>query len=306
MFKPEGVFPAMLGSYSKDYRINGDATKKMVDFYIDRKVSGLFPLSSVGGFAHLSMDQRKEMIDIITEQNNGRVPVAPGAGSTYPGPVIELSKHAAAAGCSAIVVCGPYYYTATPSMVEEHFTRIADESPIPVILYNIPNMATPVTPPIVEKLMNHGNIVGIKDSSGAMAGMTDMVAAAQQQRANFHPMTGIDKVFYPMLAVGAVGCMTAGTTVVPEVTVAIYNQFKAGNHDKARKIQLAYLPLMNMLGRLPFPYGYNAALESRGIDMGVTIQPLSQADQALYQQMKPEYQKTIQALLDEVAVIEAE
>jgi len=152
-------------------------------------------------------------------------------------------------------------------------------------------------------LMEHENVVGIKDSSGSIGGMTDMIYLKDQKKAEFQAMTGIDKVLYPMLASGAVGCKTAGTAVVPEVTVAMYDEFMKGNHENAKRIQYAYIPLMNLLSQPPFPYAYNAALNLRGIDMGTPIQPLGASERKKLSDMEPALEKTMEDLLEEVKTL---
>jgi 4-hydroxy-tetrahydrodipicolinate synthase len=303
LFKPEGVYPAMLTPFDANGRINEPVVRDLVEFFIEKKVSGLFPVSSVGEFAHMTLDQRKQLIDIVADQAKGRVPVTPGAGATHPAHVIEVARHAQKAGCAAVVVCGPYYYQVTQGMVERYFEAILEAVDIPVILYNIPAFSNEISPTTISSLCSREKVVGIKDSSANMTNMTHVIDFVQNTKVEFNVLTGSEQIFYPFLCAGGKGSMTGSASVVPELMVKIYDAFKAGDHEKAKKVQYLLLPLLRLMLTVPFPVGFKAALETRGFPMGPFIQPLTEAEEVHYHEVKPRLKDMIDHIEKELSLL---
>jgi len=301
MFRPEGVYPAMLTPFDANGKVNEPVMRDIVDFFIDKGVDGLFPVSSVGEFAHMTLDERKRLIDIVVDQANGRVPVTPGVGATYPAHVLEVAKHAQAAGCAAVVICAPYYYSISQGMVEKHFETIADALDMPIILYNIPSFANEISPAVIGRLSYRPNIVGIKDSSANLTNITHVIDFAQSTKVEFNVLTGSEQIFYPVLCTGGKGSMTGSASVVPELMVKIYRSFLAGDHAAARRAQFLLLPLLRQMLTVPFPVGFKAALEMRGFPMGPFIQPLAPAEESTYHQIKDQLKQGIDHIVAELA-----
>ncbi len=300
MFELKGVYPAMLTPFDANGKINGPVLRDLVDFFIDKGVDGLFPVSSVGEFAHLTLDERKEMIDIVVDQARGRVPVTPGVGATYPAHVIEVAKHAQDVGCAAVVICAPYYYQISQGMVEKHFNTIADALDFPIILYNIPSFANEITPGVIARLSERPNIVGIKDSSGNLTNITQVIEFVQNSKVDFSVFTGSEQIFYPVLCAGGKGSMTGSASVVPELIVKIYQSFMAGDHAAARRAQFLLLPLLRLMLTVPFPVGFKAALEMRGFPMGPFIQPLAAGEESHYHRVKEQLKHGIDIIVEEL------
>lgn len=301
MFRPEGVYPAMLTPFDANGKINEPVLRDIVDFFIDKEVDGLFPVSSVGEFAHLTLDERKRLIDIVVDQANGRVPVTPGVGATYPAHVLEVAEHAKAAGCAAVVICGPYYYSISQGMVEKHFETIADALDMPIILYNIPAFANEISPAVIGRLSCRPNIVGIKDSSGNLTNITHVIDFVQNAKVEFNVLTGSEQLLYPVLCAGGKGSMTGSASVVPELIVKIQRSFMAGDHASARRAQFLLLPLLRQMLSVPFPVGFKAALETRGFPMGPFIQPLAPAEESIYHLIKDQLKQGIELIIAELA-----
>ena len=168
MFKPEGIYVAMLTPFTEDGAINEEELRRIVEFQITSGVHGLFPISSVGEFIHMSQVEKIRMMEIVVDQNRGRVRITPGVGSSYPAESIYLASKAKAAGCDAVVVAPPYYYQLSQENIEKYFDTIADAVDLPVILYNIPLFTQPLSYDVVKRLARRENVVGMKDSSGSM------------------------------------------------------------------------------------------------------------------------------------------
>ncbi len=303
LFRLKGVYPAMLTPFDNLGKINGPVVKDMVDFYIEKGMDGLFPVSSCGEFAHMTLDERKELIDMVTEHNNGRLPVTPGAGATHPGHVIEVARHAQKAGCEAVVVCAPYYYEVTQGMVERYFETILEAVDIPVILYNIPAFSNEISPTTISSLSIRENVIGVKDSSANMTNLTHILDFVQNAKMDFQVLTGSEQMFYPFLCAGGKGSMTGMGAVVPEIMVAIKRHFEKGEYEKAKRAQYLMLPLLRLMLTVPFPVGFKAALETRGFQMGPLIQPFTEAEMVHYEEVKPRLKDMIDAIAEELAAI---
>ena len=138
MFYPEGVYVAMLTPFDGDGAINEEEVRRMVDFAIDRGVDGLFPVSTVGEFIHMTLEEKVRLTETVVDQSRGRVKVTPGVGTTHPDHSIELARKAKKLGCDGVVVAPPYFYPLSQEMIEKYFETIADAVDIPIIIYNIP------------------------------------------------------------------------------------------------------------------------------------------------------------------------
>ena len=128
MFRPEGIYPALLTPFDENQKVNEPELRKLLDFGIDRGLDGIFPISSVGEGIHMDFDEKCRCMDIVVDQVDGRVPVTPGVVASAPAECVRLAKHAESIGCEAIVVTPPYFYKPGGAMVERFFETIIEES----------------------------------------------------------------------------------------------------------------------------------------------------------------------------------
>lgn len=268
MTVPEGVIVAMLTPFKEDGRINEPEVRKLVNFLIDNGVDGIFPVSSCGEYVHMDMEERKYLIDIVTDENNGRVAVVPGTGATCFEKSIELANYAKEKGCSAVVLHGPYFFKNIDEVVEEHLKKVAQAVSIPVFLYNIPFFANEITPHIARSLCELPNVVGIKDSSGNMINVMNLIEMTRKIKPDFKILVGAEEILYPALAAGGNGCMTATAGILPEFMVGIYDNFINENYAYALELQIAILEFIRTMKSVNFPQGFKEALDLRGIKMG--------------------------------------
>lgn len=297
MFKPQGIYAAMLTPFTNDGRVNGQVVRQMVDFMVDKGLHGLFPISSVGEFVHLSLDQSLELMEIVVNQAAGRIVVTPGVSSTCAINSIRLAQRAKELGCAAVVLCPPYYYTLSQATILQHFESVIDSVDIPVILYNIPLFTTPITAEVVTQLSRKTNVVGIKDSSGSMVDLMHYVDSFRRSGTKMSFLTGREDMLAPALMVGIQGCMTACAGIFPEVLLGIWNACHSGDWEKAKRLQFGLLPVIRAMFSVSFPAGFKAAMSCRGFDMGPLMQPLSAADEAHLEAVKINIQTHIDELL---------
>jgi len=265
---PEGAIVAMLTPFDDRGKVNEVEVRKLVNFLISRGVDGIFPVASCGEYAHTDMGERKFLIDVVMDEVNGRTDVIPGTGATCYHQSIELAQYAREKGCSAVVLHGPYFFQNTQDAVEGHLKKVAESVEIPIFLYNIPFFANEVTPAMVENLCNMKNVVGIKDSSGNMVNVMNLIEMTKKVDPDFKVLVGAEEIMLPALLMGGRGCMTATAGIFPEFMTGIWRSFCNGNYNLARNLQFAILPLIREMKSVNFPQGFKEAMSLRGIEMG--------------------------------------
>jgi 4-hydroxy-tetrahydrodipicolinate synthase len=296
MFKPEGIYVAMMTPF-EDGQINETVVRQMVDFVIEKGVHGIFPISSVGEFIHLDFEEKVYLMQIVHDQARGRVPITPGIASTRPKDCIKLAKKAQEIGCEAVVVAPPYYYPISQENMERHFEIISDAIDLPIILYNIPLFAPPISYDVVKRLSRRRNIVAMKDSSGNMVDFLHYMDKIRLIGEDLSMLIGREEILFPGLMVGAKGCITGTAGILPEVMVGIYNAWQKGDYEKSRELQFSILLLVRALFSVPFPLGFKMALEVRGFKMGPPQQPLSDAEYFKYLGTKSRIEKILEPIL---------
>jgi len=305
-FKPEGVYAAMLTPFDEAGKVNETVLRKMVDFLIDKGIDGLYPVSSVGEFVHLTLEENMGIMDVCVDQAKGRVPVVPGVSASCAEKAVILAKHAEKIGCRGVVACAPYYFTVSQEIVEKHFEIIADSINVSVVLYNIPFAANKITYDVVKRLSRRENVVALKDSSGSMADIVHFMDKIRIIGEDLSLLLGREEIFFPALMMGAKGCMVASACILPEIMIEMYKCFKQGRYDEARELQFSILILLRAMWSLTMPIGFKAAMELRGFSMGPFKQPLSDAEQYTYQITKSRIEKLLNPILERIEKIEKE
>lgn len=164
IFKPEGVYPAMVTPFDNKGNINESALRGLVDWLIKEGVDGLFPLGSSGEFIHLTFEEKIKVMEVVVDEARDRVPVLPSVTESNASKCIELAKKAKEVGCSGVVIAPPYYFPISQDMLQEHYIQIAQAIyDLPIILYNIPTFSTPISYDSVERLSILENVVALKD-----------------------------------------------------------------------------------------------------------------------------------------------
>jgi dihydrodipicolinate synthase/N-acetylneuraminate lyase len=300
MFKPQGVYPAMPTPFTANGDVDEAMLRRFVDYMIDGGLHGLFPVSTTGEGAFMDYETKCQVMRIVVEQAAGRVPVTPGIVAGDPRQCVKLAGYAKSIGCQAVVATPPFFFKPEPDVVELFLEYIADHIDMPLILYNIPWFAQPLTYGNVERLTRKANVVGMKDSSGSMVDFVHFMAMAKASGRDVALLTGREDTFFACLCMGAEGCMTATASVVPEAMVAIYDAFKVGDRERARSLQFVVNDLIRVMAALPFPEGYRLGLEVRGLPMGPTVLPLSAREREARAAAKTVLEKMIPDVLRRV------
>ena len=300
MFKPEGIYVAMLTPFKEDGSINEAEMQKIVDFLIERGVHGLFPVSSVGEFIHMSQDEKVRLMEIVHDQARGRVAVTPGVGTSNPADSIYLAEKAKEIGCDGVVVAPPHFFPLSQEMIEKYFETIIEAVEIPIILYNIPLFTQPLSYDLIKRLSRRKTVVGMKDSSGSMVDFLHFMDKVRLVGEEMSFLTGREEMLLACLTMGGKGCMTGIAGILPEIMVDIYEAWRQGDYDAAREHQFSILNPIRGMFSLPFPMGFKAALETRGFNMGPPKQPFSDAEQFKYKTMKTRIDKIMAPIVEKL------
>ncbi|MCG8334998.1 MAG: dihydrodipicolinate synthase family protein [Proteobacteria bacterium] len=302
MFKPEGVYVAMMTPFAEDGSLNEEELRRMIDFQIQNGVHGLFPVSTVGEFIHLTFEAKVKMMEITVDQSKGMVPVTPGVAASHPDDSIRLAHQASKLGCKAVVIAPPHYYPHSPDSIEAFFQTIIQSVEIPIILYNIPLFAQPLTYDVIRRLAESDKVVGIKDSSGSMVDMMHFMDESSYAGNDLNLLTGREETLFALLMSGGKGCMATSAGIVPEVMTAIYNSYVNKDYDQALRMQQSICPLVRAMFLPPFPLGFKYAMELRGFKMGPPKLPLSEAQLSGFESAKSTIQESLGNILSKYKI----
>lgn len=276
----KGIFAPIPTPFDTAGDIDWGALKDNVDWWCTTKLSGLVALGSNGEAGYLDVQERARLIAAVVEYSAGRKPVIAGIGQESTRATIALARASAEVGAIAALVLPPHFYKATMTgpTLRDHYRAVADASPIPVILYNMPGntgvnlgIDTPV------QLSSHPNIVGMKDSSGDIVQISEIIAGATP---GFAVFAGSGSYLLPTLMMGGVGATAALANVMPNECAAIVELFAAGRLEDARRVQQALLEVNRAVtSRFNVP-GVKAALDLIGHYGGPPRMPMHTLDQA--------------------------
>ena len=275
MLNLRGVIAPVVTTFGeRDEKLDLEAFAINLRAYVAAGLSGVVVCGSTGEAALLEEEERRSLI----EHSRGELPsdmlliVGTGAESTRQ--CVQRCRIASEHGAHAVLVVAPHYYASsmTPAALEAHYRRVADESPLPVLLYNIPKyMHFALEPDLVATLSTHENIVGMKDSAGDLG---RLAAYVQSQRDDFTVLTGHGGSFHQALELGVRGGILAISLFAAELTLSIYDTHQAGDLGTSAESQRAATPLaLEIVGRMGVA-GVKAALDRVGLRGGPVRAPL--------------------------------
>ena len=242
--------------------IDYEALGRFIDFQIENGINAIVVMGTTGENATIEYPEQKEIIRYTVEKVAKRVPVIAGTGTNNTEHVIHNTRNACEVGADAILVVTPYYNKATQNGLIQHFTAVADASTVPVILYNVPGRTgCNLLPKTVAKLAEHPNIVGLKEATGNMAQMVEIMHLCGDK---IDVYSGEDALTVPMMAMGGKGTISVLSNVVPKEFVAMTDACKAGDFKTAAELQCRLLPLTNALFSEVNPIPAKAAVSAMG------------------------------------------
>jgi dihydrodipicolinate synthase/N-acetylneuraminate lyase len=270
----KGLIVAMLTPFTKEGELSDEGIREVASWLISKGVHGLFVCGTAGEGLLMSTEERKRVAETVLSIAAGRVPVIVHCGALSTRESIELARHARAIQAQAAGVVTPGYYPLDEECLIQHFSQIANAvSDFPVYLYNLPSMAKNVITPYVlaESVRRAPNIIGIKDSSRGIDVLKRFAAVVPE---GFDVIVGSDGVLLEGLQAGAVGGVSALSSVFPEPGVNVYNAFLQGDLEIARAQQVLIGKLRDAVKTGPYLAAYKEALCMRGVAAGYPRRPL--------------------------------
>jgi len=277
--KLEGVFAPVVTTFYQDGELDAASFAANVRAHLNAGLHGIVVAGSTGEAALLDFDERATLVDVTRELTPDDKWVIVGTGAESTRTCLAQTREAAKRGADAVLVVAPHYYAnaMTEEALRQHYRRVADESPVPVILYSIPkymHFSLPET--LVAELAQHQNVIGIKDSSGNKDLLTGFLKA---KSSSFAVVVGNAQMFHHALMNGASGGILAAAMFAPSVALDIYHNHRRGDMAAAEAAQAKLTPLgAKIVGELGVP-GVKAALERVGLSGGPMRPPLQSLDE---------------------------
>ncbi len=264
----------MTTPYAHDGSVSLGDLKHNVHRYNGTDLAGYAVVGSTGEAVLLTRAEMDGILVTAKESAGKEKKLIAGTGAESTAETIERTKRAAELGYDAALVKTPHYYKPAykPDVLIAHYRRVADESPIPVLLYSIPQFTgVALGTAEVAALAEHPNIIGIKDSSGNVQGVGEIIAATPPA---FQVLVGSAATVYPSLAIGARGAVLALACALPEKCVALFELFRQGHHEKARELQAVLARASKLIVSEMGIAGVKHVMDQRGYRGGVPRLPL--------------------------------
>jgi len=268
--------------------VDYDTLAKFIDFQLENGINALVAVGTTGESATLSQEERKAVIRFTVKHVNGRVPVIAGVGTNNTEHVLDFTKAACDDGADGLLIVTPYYNKATQGGLIAHYTAVADVAQKPIIMYNVPTRTgCNLAPDTVAELSKHPMIAGLKEASGNMAQVVDIIAKCGER---IDIYSGEDGITVPIMSMGGLGCISVLSNVVPKLAVEMTDKFFAGDVAGAAELQCRTLPLVDALFSEVNPIPAKAAVAAMGFGTEHLRLPLTPMEPAhrenLYQQMR--------------------
>ncbi|MFA5321432.1 MAG: 4-hydroxy-tetrahydrodipicolinate synthase [Smithella sp.] len=259
MFK--GAMVAIVTPFKND-RIDEKALRELIEFQIVNGTDAIVPCGTTGESATLSHEEHDRVIEITIDAVRKRVPVIAGTGSNNTAEALRLTRHAYEAGADGALIVCPYYNRPTQEGLYQHFKTIAQSVPLPIIPYNIASRTgVNMLPEMVAKLAKIKNIVGIKEASGSIKQMSDVINLCGK---DFAVLSGDDIFTLPLMAIGGAGIISVVSNVAPADMAGLIDAFFAGDMAKAKALHYKMSALIDALFMEVNPIPVKAALSLMG------------------------------------------
>jgi 4-hydroxy-tetrahydrodipicolinate synthase len=231
----QGVYTALVTPFTNG-EIDYAKLRELVERQIAGGVDGIVPVGTTGESPTLTFDEHQKLIAEVIKTTDKRCAIIAGTGANSTAEAIELTKHAKAAGADASLQVTPYYNKPTQEGLYRHFSAVADETGLPIVLYNVPGRSgVPIAVDTVARLSKNENIVAVKEAAGSAERVSQILDVC-----DITVLSGDDALTLPMMSVGAKGVISVASNIIPAEMKAMVDAFAAGNVQEALELQLKY------------------------------------------------------------------
>jgi 4-hydroxy-tetrahydrodipicolinate synthase len=274
-----GAFTALVTPMKTNGDVDYEGFRRLIDFQLAQGIDGLVPLGTTGETPTLDEDEEEKLINIIVKEAKGKVPLIVGAGSNSTKSAVAYTKRAKELGADAALVVTPYYNKPNDEGVFLHFETVAREGGIPIIIYNIASRTGKnIGVPLMERLSLIPGVTGVKESSGDIGQMGDIIALAKKRKAegkDFFVLSGDDALALPTLALGGDGVVSVASNLTPAKVAALIKAGLDGDFAAARTLHYELLPFIKAAFIETNPIPIKAALNMAGLPAGPVRPPLA-------------------------------
>jgi len=257
----QGTGTAIITPFDQNFNVDYKALKGFVRFQVESGINSLIVLGTTGEAATIDEDERKRVIEIAIEEAEGKVPIIVGTGTNNTRNVVRLNKIAEELKADGLLIVNPYYNKGTQRSLVEHYKYIAERTPLPILLYNVPGRTAMNLLPetIVEIHQSCPNIVGVKEASGDISQIVKLMAVKPESLLVY---SGNDDQTIPIMALGGKGTISVFSNVFPKEMVSITDAMLKSNITLAQELNRKYLKFMNLLfvETNPMPVKYAVSL----------------------------------------------
>lgn len=266
------IATAMVTPFDAKGNIDFHKTTRLIEYLINNGTDALVVSGTTGESPTLSKEEKIALFEHTVKVVDKRVPVIAGTGNYNTRESVELTKKAEKIGVDGILLVAPYYNKPNQAGLYEHFKTIAENTDLPIMLYNIPGRSVVnIEPETVIRLSEIPNIKAIKEAGGNLDQMTEIIANTPD---DFELYSGDDGFTLPVLAIGGAGVVSVASHIIGNEMKQMIQAFLAGDHRKAAKLHQKLLPLMKGLFKAPSPVPVKTALQIKGINVGSVRLPL--------------------------------
>ena len=281
MIRLRGAFTAMITPMKEDGSIDYDGYRKLLRFQMEEGIDGLVPLGTTGETPTLDEDEEQRIIDVVMEEVRAfekergvKVPVVLGAGSNNTRDAVRYTERAKKAGADAALVVTPYYNKPSSEGIFRHFEAVSRVG-IPILVYNIAGRTGKnIDTPTLSRIADLPNIAGVKEASGSISQMTDVIATIKSKHPDFAVLSGDDAMTLPLIACGGDGVVSVVSNAAPAPVTEMVKAALSGDYEAARKIHYRLLPFFKAAFVDGNPTSIKYAMRVKGLPSGSVRLPL--------------------------------
>ncbi len=268
----KGCGTAICTPFKENREINFAELGKFIEFQIQYYIDAIIVCGTTGESATMSVEEKKAVIKYVVDKVNKRVPVIAGTGSNNTLSAVKMTKYAEEVGADGVLIVTPYYNKTTQAGLIKHYETIADNTNLPIILYNVPSRTgVNIEPDTCLELSKIKNIVAIKEASGNLSQVAKIAALCGD---NLHIYSGNDDQVLPILSLGGIGVISVLSNIKPKFTHDMVRNYMDGKITQATKSQVKSIELINSLFSEVNPIPVKEAINHIGFNFGVPRLPL--------------------------------
>jgi 4-hydroxy-tetrahydrodipicolinate synthase len=258
-----GVGTALVTPFTRNGDLDEKSVRRLGRRQIDAGIHFLVPNGTTGENPTLTLEERTRIVEILVDEANGQVPILAGAGGYNTKEVVHLAEEMRTAGASGLLSVTPYYNKPTPDGLVQHFRAIADSTPLPIIVYNVPGRTgVNIDVNTLVRLAAIPNVVGVKEASGNVTQVCEICKAAPS---DFLVLSGDDALTLPVMAVGGRGVISVVSNEIPKEMVQMVDAVERNDFAAARTIHARIMPLMQINFVESNPVPVKAAMAAMGL-----------------------------------------